>query len=114
MLIELDRIISKKKKDGAGNIIKDPTDNSKNLYYNVKSPEAFKIEDIKRTRSWNRRKGSSEYPEIEGDISVVFVETLNRDGVAKLEEIRVNESHSKLLDRLNALKLEHEYGAKEK
>lgn len=105
MLIELKRIISKKKKDKTGNAIKDPLDSLKFLYFNVVSIESFDVNDIKRMRPWNRKVGSSEYPEIDGDITVVQLS----DGVKK-EEIRVNESHSILLDRLAGLKLEHVYG----
>lgn len=110
MLIELKRIISKRKKDDEGNYVKDPSSDGKFLYYNIISPETVKVEDIKRTRAWNRAPGSSEYPEIEGDISVVSVESLSKNGEVRLEEIRINEPHSKLLDRLEAKKLDHEYG----
>lgn len=110
MLIELNRIVSKKKKDDQGNLIKDPVDKSKHQYYNITSVESFESEDIKRMRPWNRRKGSSEYLEIEGDITVLQVMTMgkNKEGEweKKMEEIRVNESYPKLLDRLNGIKLE--------
>lgn len=105
MLIELNRIVSKKKKDKSGVFVKDPINLDKYLYKNIVSVESFDVSEIKRMRPWNRSPESSEYPEIEGDITVV---SLN-DGVKK-EEIRVNESHSALLDRLKALKLEHHYG----
>ena len=105
MLIELKRIVSKKKKDESGNFIKDPMNPDKFLYKNIMSVESFKTDEIVRMRPWNRAKGSAEYPEIEGDITVISI----NDG-SKKEEIRVNECHSKLLDRLKGLKLEHEYG----
>ena len=105
MLIELRRIISKKKKDKTGAFVRGPMNTDKFMYRNEMSVESFKAEEIVRMRPWNRNPGSVEYPEIKGDITVI---TLN-DGV-KREEIRVNETYSKLLDRLSGLKLEHEYG----
>ena len=105
MLIELKRIVSKKKKDKNGNFVKDPMNADKYLYRNEMSVESFDTSEIKRMRPWNRNPGSTEYPEIEGDITVIIL----NDG-SKREEIRVNENHSKLLDRLKGLKLEHEYG----
>lgn len=105
MLIELKRIISKKRKDATGAFVRDPMNKDKFMYRNEMSVESFDIDEIKRMRPWNRNPGSSEYPEIEGHITVI---TLN-DGIKK-EEVRVNEKHSDLLDRLSALKLEDKYG----
>jgi hypothetical protein len=102
MLIELNRIVSKKKKDKRGNVIPDPANTGKFLYRNEVSVESFDSSEIKRMRPWN---SSTEYPEIDGNITVIILS----DG-AKREEIRVNESHSDLLERLQGLKLEHQYG----
>ena len=105
MLIELNRIVSKKKKDKSGREIPDPIKPGKFLYRNEVSVESFDSSEIKRMRPWNRNPGSTEYPEIDGNITVIILS----DG-AKREEIRVNESHSDLLERLQGLKLEHQYG----
>lgn len=106
MYIELKRIVSKKKKDESGKVIMDPTDRAKPLYYNMVSVESFPLSQLGRMRPWNRSKNSIEYPEIDGDITVIMI----HEESGRKEEIRVNESHSKLLDRLQGLKLEHEYG----
>jgi len=108
MLIELNRIISKKKKDKKGNVIPDPVNTGKFLYRNEVSVESFDSSEIKRMRPWNRNPGSTEYPEIGGNITVIILS----DG-SKREEIRVNESHSDLLERLKGLKLEDQYGKKD-
>ena len=55
MLIELKRIVSKKKKDKNGNFVKDPMNADKYLYRNEMSVESFDTSEIKRMRPWNRK-----------------------------------------------------------
>jgi len=103
MFIEIKKVISEYKRDGSGNVVKDPI-SSKSISEGIKLvQETIRVDEIKAARPW--RKSKEQEAQIDGEMCILYMLDIDRkkgEG-KKPAEILIAESHKAFADRLGSV-----------